>query len=66
MAKMKWYDYTVIGLLIAGGLNWGLLGSFNFNLVETLLGAGMLSKLVYIAVGLSSLYSLYWLFFGKK
>ena len=39
------------GLLIAGGLNWGLVGLFGFNLVETLLGVGTLTTIVYGLVG---------------
>lgn len=43
-------------LVIVGALNWGLVGAFNFNLVETLLGAWpMVVKVVYILVGLSGL-----------
>ena len=46
-------------LLFVGGLNWGLVGLFNYNLVSALLG-GMPSveKLVYILVGLSTVYVL--------
>lgn len=45
-------------LLFVGGLNWGLVGLLNFNLVTTLLGTGMLSNVVYILVGLSTVYVL--------
>lgn len=42
-------------LVIVGGLNWGLVGLLNLNLVDALLGRGSkLSRLVYILVGLSS------------
>lgn len=45
------------GLVIVGGLNWGLVGLLNFNLVDALLGKGSkLSRLVYSLVGLSSLF----------
>ena len=41
---------------IIGCLNWGLVGLFNFNLVEYLFGDGsLLTKLVYILVMLSGL-----------
>lgn len=44
-------------LLWVGGLNWGLMGLLNMNLVSSLLGAGsMLEKVVYILVGLSAVY----------
>lgn len=45
-------------LVIVGGLNWGLVGAANFNLVETILGTGTIAKLVYILVGLSALWML--------
>ena len=44
-------------LLIVGGVNWGLVGLFQFDLVGWLLGGSMswLSRTVFIIVGLSSL-----------
>jgi len=46
-------------LLWVGGLNWGLVGFFNFNLVEALgLSAG-LQALVYDLVGLATLYIIF-------
>ena len=44
---------VAILLMIAGSLNWLLIGLFRFNLVETLLGS-FLSRFVYVAVGLSA------------
>lgn len=44
-------------LVIIGALNWGLVGILNFDLVATLFGKkSILSKLVYILVGLSGVY----------
>jgi len=44
-------------LVIVGGLNWGLVGLLNFDLVATIFGAmSMLSRIVYTLVGLSALY----------
>ena len=41
---------------IIGCLNWGLVGIFNFNLVEFLFGDGtLLTRLVYILVAISGL-----------
>lgn len=46
-------------LLIVGGLNWGLVGLLNFNLVDAIFGAGSVgSKIVYIVVGLAALVAL--------
>lgn len=44
-------------LVIVGGLNWGLVGLANFNLVDIVFGAGsFLARLIYILVGLSAIY----------
>lgn len=41
-------------LLIVGGLNWGLVGAFHYNLVEALFGAGLITRVVYISVGVAA------------
>ena len=51
---------TVIGvalmLLIVGGLNWGLVGLFKFDLVATIFGEmSILARLVYVAVAFSAI-----------
>ena len=41
---------------IVGALNWGLVGIFNFNLVDTLFGEGsVLSRIIYTIVSISGL-----------
>ena len=53
-------------LLIVGGLNWGLVGLFNFDLVATIFGEmSLLSRTVYSLVGLSALWQLIPLFGGE-
>ena len=43
-------------LSIIGCLNWGLVGIFNFNLVEYLLGDGsLITRIVYVLVMISGL-----------
>ncbi|MCW5938010.1 MAG: DUF378 domain-containing protein [Fimbriimonadaceae bacterium] len=60
---MKTMNILTLVLLIVGGLNWGLVGAANFDLVATLFGAGtVLANIVYILVGLSALYQLVLLF----
>ena len=50
-------NVVALVLLIVGGLNWGLVGLFGFDLVEFLLGAvPFLQKLVYVLVGLAAVY----------
>lgn len=54
---MKTIDVVAAVLLVVGGLNWGLVGVANFDLVATLFGAGsMLAKVVYTLVGLAAVY----------
>lgn len=54
---MKILTLVAIVLLVVGGLNWGLVGLFQFDLVATIFGAAsLLSNIVYILVGLSALY----------
>ena len=46
-------------LMFVGALNWGLVGLFNFNLVESLfMFSPALENLVYILVGVSALFEL--------
>lgn len=47
-------------VLVVGALNWGLVGLLNLNVVELVLGAGsLLTKVVYLLVGLAGLYKAY-------
>ena len=51
-------------LLVVGGLNWGLVGLMDYNVVD-MLGAGV-AKVVYILVGLSALYMAWGMWGAKK
>ncbi len=54
---MKTLDVIIAALLVIGGLNWGLVGLLNFDLVATIFGnMSILSRIVYIVVGISALY----------
>jgi uncharacterized protein len=55
---MKRLDVLVAVLLVVGGLNWGLVGFFGFDLVAALFGENRISSLVYGMVGLSALYQI--------
>jgi len=45
-------------LLIIGGLNWGLIGIAQYNLVESLFGTGTLTVIIYDLVGLAAVVKL--------
>ncbi len=54
---MKWLHMVAFLLLIVGGLNWGLIGAFHWNLVNYLLGSWpSVESVVYVLVGLSALW----------
>ena len=58
---MKAINILTLFLVIVGGINWGLVGLFQFDLVAALFGgqdAG-LARLVYIIVGASAIWQLY-------
>jgi uncharacterized membrane protein YuzA (DUF378 family) len=56
---MKLLNVVSLILIIIGGINWGLIGFFQFNLVNSLLGEfSMLTKIIYCLVGIASLYSI--------
>lgn len=47
-------------LVIIGGLNWALVGAFNFNFVSLIFGdMSILARIVYILVGLSAVWLIY-------
>lgn len=56
---MNMLDWLALVLLMIGGLNWGIIGLFELNLVERLLGGlPMLLRAVYVAVGAAGAYCL--------
>jgi uncharacterized membrane protein YuzA (DUF378 family) len=62
---MRLINKITLVLLIVGGLNWGLVGLFNFDLVIALFGEmSPLSRIVYTLVGLSALWQIIPLFRG--
>lgn len=57
MKSLNAFDWIALVLVIVGGLNWGLVGILNFNLVATLFGdMSVLARIVYALVGLSAVY----------
>lgn len=52
-------DWIAMVLMIIGGINWGLVGGFNLDLVARLFGEmSTVSRAVYGLVGIASLYGL--------
>jgi uncharacterized membrane protein YuzA (DUF378 family) len=60
MNRLNAIDWIAIVLVIVGGLNWGLVGFFNFDLVAKIFGAWpMIVRVVYSLVGLSAVYMIF-------
>lgn len=56
---MRALNTITLVLLIVGGLNWGLVGLANFDLVAAIFGEMTpLSRIVYMLVGLSALWQI--------
>ena len=54
---MKALDIIAAVLVIVGGLNWGLVGLFDFNLVSAIFGVdSALTNIVYVLVGIAAVY----------
>ncbi len=57
--KRNWLDILSLMLIIIGGINWGLVGFFKFDLVSFLLGdLSIFSRIVFALVGIAAIYSL--------
>ncbi|WBU31911.1 DUF378 domain-containing protein [Rhodopseudomonas palustris] len=63
---MRVINILTLLLIIVGGLNWGLVGLFDFDLVSALLGNGSAetatsstaARIVYILVAISAVYQI--------
>lgn len=57
-------DKIALALSIIGGLNWGLIGLFNFDLVAFIGGGSgtWFSRIIYVVVALAALWCLTLLF----
>ena len=62
MARLTTLDRIALVLLIVGGIDWGLVGGLDINLVTQLFGPRSLpSRLIYVAIGIAALYTIYFL-----
>jgi uncharacterized membrane protein YuzA (DUF378 family) len=58
MGKLNIVDWIALILVIIGGLNWGLVGIFKFDLVAWIFGdMSVVARIVYILVGLAAIYT---------
>ena len=62
--KMNPANCIALILVIVGGLNWGLVGAADFNLVNKLFGGSpALEKIIYILVGLAAIWVIFQTFY---
>ncbi|MEK6855614.1 MAG: DUF378 domain-containing protein [Nanoarchaeota archaeon] len=60
MAEKSAIDWIAYVLVIIGAVNWGLVGLFELDLVDTIFGSvAWLAKVIYVLVGLSGLWLIY-------
>lgn len=58
--RLDVWDKVAYILVLVGGINWGLVGLFETDLVAEIFGAGStLADVVYVAVGLAAAYLAY-------
>jgi uncharacterized membrane protein YuzA (DUF378 family) len=55
MEFMKRLEPVWLALIVIGALNWGIVGLFDTNVVEEILGTGTAADVVYVIVGLAGL-----------
>lgn len=59
MRKTQLIEMVTVILLLIGGLNWGLIGLFGFDFIDTIFGMGStLSRIIYSLVGISAVYQI--------
>ena len=60
MTRKNAMDWIVLILVIIGGINWGLVGFFDYNLVDAIFGVmSTAARVVYAIIGLAALYAIY-------
>lgn len=60
MKNTNAFDWVALILVVIGGINWGLVGAFNFDLVAMIFGTmSVLSRIVYVLIGLGAIYTIF-------
>jgi uncharacterized membrane protein YuzA (DUF378 family) len=55
MELIKRLEPVWLALVVIGAVNWGLVGLFEWNLVEEIFGTGTATDVVYVIVGVAGL-----------
>lgn len=64
---MRILDKIALALVVIGGINWGLIGIFRFDLVAWIFGgqAAILSRIIYTLVGIAALWCITLIFWDS-
>jgi len=63
---MKALNAVILTLVIIGGINWGLIGLFNYNLVDSIFGTmSLISRVIYTLVGVAAIWAIAFFGYGK-
>ena len=54
---MKNIDFIALLLLVLGGLNWGLWGVFEFNLIDYVFSHLWIDRVLYFLIGVAAIYA---------
>ncbi|MCH9770585.1 MAG: DUF378 domain-containing protein [Gammaproteobacteria bacterium] len=59
MKKCNFIDWIALILVIIGAINWGLVGLFHWNLVNAIFSQSIITRIIYIVIGLAGLWAIY-------
>lgn len=67
MKKISVVEWITLVLIVIGAINWGLIGLFNYNIVETIFQTGsLITRTIYLLIGLAGVYELIILVFPPQ
>ncbi|MBA3661804.1 MAG: DUF378 domain-containing protein [Gammaproteobacteria bacterium] len=66
MRPLDSYAWIALILVIIGGINWGLVGLADLNLVFALFGNGWFARIIYIIIGLAAAYLCYLIYLDRS
>lgn len=64
MRDLNLYGFIALILVLIGGINWGFVGLFNFNIISGILGL-ILGRIIFIIIGVAAGYLCYLLYLDK-
>ena len=59
MKEVGVVSWVAIVLVIIGGINYGLVGFFGYNLLEAIFGAGAVGRIIYAFIGVAAVWAVF-------